>query len=657
MSDVSSSYTTPTGMTGAGGGNMLRITGMATGLDVDAMVKKMMNVEQIKLDKAKQAQQLIVWKQQAYQDIIASIKDLQSSFFDPLNPSSNLLSSNTFNSLTTNSGDNSIATATAVSGATAGTYTVNVTKLAQGAQLTSNNSFNTQFQITDIAKWSGQSITFSVDGGNAQTINLPATTDNTTTGYSSLASAINTAISSNTALNGKVSASFVQDSNGVNYIKFTPLTSSAVQITSTGVSDITTLNTNLSSASTSTSLTSLGASNSVFTLNLTLNGSTSPITVTIDNSNGTKTIGDVITQINNSTSGQVKASFDDITGKFVIKNSTTGSSSSLQITDSSGNLASLLGIPGTIANGSDAVVSIKSPGSANAAVLTESSNSFTVNNITYNLNSTGQTNITVTANTQVVHDRIKTFLDKYNAVIDKIQTKLSEKKNYDYPPLTDAQKSSMKDSDITAWNAKAQQGVLRNDDNLENLLYNLRNAFVEPLEYNGTDTKMTSLHFGNTGTGAIGIDTPNGLNAASDGDKITIIDDAKFTAAIENNTSDLIKLFTNISNDNHGNPIYSETGIFQRINNILKDNVGYVGTTYNSGILTKYANLQDDYSITGSAGQNTIPDQIYYQQLMINKINDAMSTKQELYYQQFSQLETAMNTMNAQQSQLSQMMG
>ena len=84
MSDVSSTSSTPSGMTGAGGGSMIRITGMASGLDVDGMVKKMMAGEQTKLDKANQDQQTIQWKQDAYQDIIKEIKDLQSSFLTQL---------------------------------------------------------------------------------------------------------------------------------------------------------------------------------------------------------------------------------------------------------------------------------------------------------------------------------------------------------------------------------------------------------------------------------------------------------------------------------------------------------------------------------------------------------------------------------------------
>ena len=87
MSDISSTTSTPSGMTGAGGGNMLRITGMASGLDVDAMVKKMMAAEQTKIDKAKQAQQTVQWKQDAYQDIINNIKDIQNTYFNSLNPS------------------------------------------------------------------------------------------------------------------------------------------------------------------------------------------------------------------------------------------------------------------------------------------------------------------------------------------------------------------------------------------------------------------------------------------------------------------------------------------------------------------------------------------------------------------------------------------
>jgi flagellar hook-associated protein 2 len=656
MSD--SSYTTPTGMTGAGGGNLLRITGMATGLDVDAMVKKMLTAEQTKVDKAKQDQQLLVWKQEAYQDIISSIKDLQNSFFDPLDPSKNLLSSAMYNNLATSSSNSSVLNATAQTGAAVGTYTINVTQLAKSAVISSGESLNAQVQVSNIADWSG-SITFSVDETSADPIDLSGFTpsgDNSKD-LPALASYINKQISSNASLNGKVSASYVQDSDGNNYIKFTPTTSS-INIASTDITDITDasiVGKNFISISGNTKLTSLDSSLAdKLSLNLSYNGKSMP--VELDNSasgkNGAATINDLITAIKMATGGQVTGSFDDISGKFVLQTTGTGSTTSLSVTDSS--LSTALGISGS-QQGADAVVQITSPGSTTPSTVTKNTNDFTLNNVAYSLNSIGTSTISVTADTQAVHDKIKDLLDKYNAVIDKIQTKLNEKKDYDYQPLTDAQKSEMKDSDITTWNEKAQQGILRNDDNLEKLLSDLRSAFVTPLTDSSGD-RATSVYFGNIGSGAIGIDTASGKDALTDGDKITIVDDAKLNDAILNHADDLVKLFTNVATDDSGKQIYSESGIFQRMDTVLKNNVGYTGTTYNNAILTKYANVQDDYTLYGG-GNNTLPDQLYQQQQLITKLTDAMNDKQEQYYQKFSQLETAMESLNAQQSQLSQLMG
>lgn len=660
MSDISGSYNTPSGMTGSGGGQMLRITGMATGLDVDGMVKKMMLAEQTKLDKVKQDQQLITWKQQAYQDIIKDIKDLQNSFFDPLTPANNLLSTTNYNSLIASSTNAAAINANAQTGASTGTYTINVTQIAQSATVVSNSSLNSQFKVTNTTNWSGagNSITFSVDGVNASPIDLSGftPTGDNSKDLPNLAAYINNQISNNTSLNGKVSASYVQDANGNNIIKFSPLTTSAIQINSTGVSDITSLNTNFVSASGNTKLTSLDSALNM-NLNLKLNYNGKDITVNLDNSaagkNGAATINDLITAIKSATGGQVTGSFDDMTGKFTLQTVNTGSNTSLSITGNS--LTAALGFSGNQSKqGLDAIVQITSPGASSPTTVTENSNNFTLNNMAYSLNSTGNSSISVNNNTQGVHDKIKTFLDKYNAIIDKIQTKLNEKKNRDYPPLTDTQKSTMKDSDIAAWNAKAQQGILRNDSNLQKLLSDLRSAFVSPVT-DAAGKNVSSVYFGSYGSGAIGIDTPSGANSVTDGDKISISDDIKLNDAILNHGDDLIKLFTNVVTDNNGKQIFNQSGILQRMNTILQSNVGYTGTTFNNAILTKYANVQDDFSINGGAGTNTLPDQIYYKQLMIKKMADAMTTKQEQYYKQFSQLETAMNTLNAQQAQLSQL--
>lgn len=661
MSTTTSSTTsTPTGSTGAGGGNMLRITGLNTGLDIDAMVKKMLTADQTKIDKAKQQQQLIQWRQEAYQSIIKDVKDLQSSYFDVAKSANNLLSSGNYNNMTANSLDTTGAvSAKAAAGTAAGTYKIKVNDIAQAAVITSTNSVNSQYKIaTDVSNWKNGTISFAVTGGTTASLDLTGFTGTgtSTTDVNNLTSYINNQINIK-GLNGEVSASVVTDSTGNNYIKFTPASGTNVNMTTSGITDIGDGAKTLISTSSSTKLTDLKSNlNTSIALQLNYNGK--DVTVTLDNSNGTATIDDLNTAIKNATGGAVIGKFDDMTGKFQLQTTTTGSTSSLSV--ESGTSSDLLtalnmSVSASPAQGSDANVTITQPGSTTGTTLTESSNNFTVNGVSYSITGTtdSDVSISVTQDTSKMHDLISNFIDKYNNVVGEIQDKLSEKKDYGYQPLTDSQKSSMSATDITNWETKAKQGILRNDDNLQNILDNLTSAFTSPV-LDSSGKSVSTLYFGSHGSNAIGIDTSDDV---TQGGKISITDDEKFTDAITNHADEIMKLFTTTSTSTDKATNFNQSGIFQRLSQILTDNVGMIGTSYNSSILTKYANLQDDYSSTGSSGTGTLPDQIYEQQLIITNLTTRMSDDQTKYYNQFTQLETAMEQLNAQQSTISSYFG
>jgi Flagellar capping protein len=584
MSDVSS---TSSGMTGAGGGSLLRITGMSTGLDVDAMVKKMMTAEQTKLDKAKQDQQTMQWKQEAYQDIIKDVKDLQSSFFDSGSSDKNILSSTNFAPFTVSgvagaTVDTSVATFTPGVGAQTGKYTIKVDKLAAGAGV--SNTVNTSITATP-----------------------PSTKATLATKLTDI----------DTSLTGNIQ------------------------------------------------------------LVLNVNGGTSNITVSLNNT-GTSTLGDLVNAINNQGSGSVKASFSELTGKFKLNTATAGESTSLIIkSGTAAKLSSVIGFTaanngttttadwtvsktstdtaaGTIETGQNAIVRITPPGGTEVTLTDKTSNNFTIDGMNYILSSESTATVNVGSDTTKVYDKIKGFIDKYNTIVDKIQTDLTEKKSSSYKPLTDAQKESMSSSQITAWETKAKVGILRNDSNLQKMLTDLRSAFT-------TAVSNTGFSMGKYSSNSIGLDTSD--DYAKPG-HIDIVDSSKLKAAISSNSNQILKMFTNVSAATDGSTTYSssttqykEDGIFTRIKSILQTNVGYTNTTLNTAILTAYANKQYDYSSTGISGKNTIPDQLYKQELMIKKITTSMSTKQEQYYKKFSQLETAMTTLNAQQSQLSSLTG
>ena len=567
MADSTSSM--PVGATGAGGGNMLRITGLNTGLDIDAMVKKMLTADQTKIDQAKQQQQLIQWRQEAYQSIIKDVKDLQSTYFDITKSASYLLSSGSYNNMVAVSDSPSDIYATTNSNAVAGNYKVLVKQLARSAAVAGSD--------------------------------------------------------------------IVKTSSGAN-------------------------------ASTSTKLTDIDSSLSgEITLQLKYNGNEKTITL---NNSGNATVKDLIDKIKNDTNGAVTAKLDDLTGKFVIQTSDTGAQSTLEI-ESSGSSSKLLEkfnltSPDKI-EGQNAIVGIKEPGSDSYVKTEQKSNSFTINGVNYNIYSTtpntdidtsdptklvgdNPIGISVNQDTSKMHDLITSFIDKYNNLVGEIQDKLSEKKDYDYSPLTDSQKSGMSDTDITNWENKAKEGILENDDNLQQLLDDLTSAFNTPVvDENGKS--VSTVYFGSIGSSAIGIDTSNDY---TQGGKLSITDEQKFTDALTNHADEVMKLFTTTSDSTNSTDKFKQSGIFERIDDILNKNVGIVGSTsLNSGILTTYTNFQDDYTVNGGGGTGTLPDQIYQKQLLINTLTDRMNDDQTKYYNQFTQLEVAMEQLNAQQSTLS----
>lgn len=636
MADTS---TTTTGITGAGGGNMLRITGMASGLDVDAMVKKMMAGQQTKIDEAKQAQQLVQWKKDAYQDIIKDVKDFQSTYFDPLKSDTYILSDKMFSCFDTTVTDPTVLSATALVGAKAGAYTVSFGSdghLASAAAI-EGSMLNASKAFTATTNWDGgttaKTIGFTVNGGTTQTITLSKDYSNDTT---ALMNDINDQISANTSLNGKIKACLVDAGADGKKVQFQVLSSDIVKMDSstTTVADLSGVKGKVINPSLSNTMSDLGLG-AASSIQFTYNGTSYTVDV-----NTTDKISDVINNINLKTGGKVTGSFNQLSNKFTIQSATTGSSNSIQITSD----FSPLGLAnGTSDTGEDALVYITEPGGTSTAV-SKSSNSFAIDGISYNLNKKQDTTFTVTQDADKVYDKINDFITKYNTIIDKIQTKLSEKKNKDYKPLTDSQKSSMSTSDITSWETKAKEGILRNDDNLSQLLTSLRSSFTGAVKGN-------TLNFGKYGTNAIGIDTSDDQ---SNGGKMYIADKTKLLDVIKNHSDQLQQLFCNTSTNTDATQKFNEQGIFSRVKSIFESNVGMVGTTYNSSILTKYANFQDDYSVTGSSGTNTLPDQIYRQQQIITELNQKYQTQQEAYYKQFSTLETTLNSLNTQQSWLSQ---
>lgn len=534
--------------------DMLRITGLSTGMDTTNMVNQMMKPYNMKLDKMKQDKQIIQWKQDIYRDIMKDILDLRSSFMDAAKPENNVLSSNTYAAYEANitSGSDMLTVSTSSISVT-GQYKVDVNQLATKARFEGNKLITTA--------------------------GIQAT------------------------LSNKLSDLSINDGKIIDGKKLK---------------------------------IELGT------------GESYEISLSAD-----KTIGSIIDDINTNMSGKVSARYSELSGTIIVESATTGQDVSLKMTDTTSPLDTTftaLNALGIISGGDtsistvgkDADVTITPPGGSAVSGIKKSTNSFTIDGVTYNLLKEGTgAAFTINPSEQKTFDKIKSFIDKYNSVIDKIQTKISEKREYGYLPLTDDQKKDMKEDEIKNWEDKAKQGLLKGDFTLQNLLSDLRKAFTTPVT-------ATEYSFGNYGNTSIGLDTSSNYG---DGGKIIIKDETKLKQAIRNNPQDIMKLFTNISTNVDVNAQYNETGIFKRIEGIIKANLGPIG-------LLKGA-LIDKAGYTGSKSEfsNILSEQIIEREKRIAEFQSSLSSKEDKFYKQFASLEKYMNQMNSQSAWLSQQMG
>lgn len=117
---------------------MSRITGLATGLDIDSLVEETMNAYQTKIDAIDQQKQIAELQQELYRDVIKECRDFYNDYFD-ITKSDSLLKSSNWVGVSFSSSSSAV-TVTANSNVEVANYTVNVTQLATAPKYTLKDS-------------------------------------------------------------------------------------------------------------------------------------------------------------------------------------------------------------------------------------------------------------------------------------------------------------------------------------------------------------------------------------------------------------------------------------------------------------------------------------------------------------------------------------
>ncbi len=330
------------------------------------------------------------------------------------------------------------------------------------------------------------------------------------------------------------------------------------------------------------------------------------------------TLQNMINTINTDKTANVTMKYSRLSDSFTLESDSGGADSVISITNFKGNAfgsASAFKIgTGTFKNGNNSEAVI------NGTTVTRNSNEFTIDSIIYDLKKVTQGTTEETVTFSLEHDTSSTvtavtkFINAYNELFSKLADLSEESDNSsDYPPLTDAQKDSMSEEQITAWETKAKSGLLRHNKDLSGLMTGLKNAFYSSL--GGTGKNSTE----------IGITTAGYFD--SNPGQITL-DESKLTEALRTSPDTVIGMFTNGSSS----AASSEQGLIYK----LKTSI------------SKYTS-----SITNA--MKTATKQITTYDTEISSLEDKLGQLADSYYAKFSRMETALSKLNSQSSYISQL--
>ncbi|WP_027399716.1 flagellar filament capping protein FliD [Anaerovorax odorimutans] len=349
---------------------------------------------------------------------------------------------------------------------------------------------------------------------------------------------------------------------------------------------------------------------------------------------GSKSIKNVIDTINSSNAG-VSIKYLSVTDKFSVSATDSGSLGNVNISDTSGNLASILiGTAGTdynINEGKDAVMKISYDGGVTESELIRNSNTFSIDGANITLNSTFSEGDAVTfTSKQNADDMVKVIKDMvndYNEIIELVNTEVSTKRNRDYKPLTNEQEEGMTDSQIEEWNKKAKAGMLFADSDLRTLTSELRFAFSFAVPNSGSISD-------------IGLSTSSNYQ---DNGKI-LVDEEKLKKALEERPDEVKNMFT-MPKSTESTATQYDAGIMTRVKGIFDKYSAKMGE---KGIFIKKAGLENSYL--------TLDSDIYKSMKEIDEQVERLSTslkaEEDRYYTQFTALEKYISQMNTQSSWL-----
>lgn len=648
----------------------VRMTGLASGLDTESLVKQLSDAYQTKVDNAKKKQTKAEWKKEAWASLNTKLMDFYKGALNTFK------SAGTYNIKLVNGTLNGVKV-TANSKAVSGNHKIQV-KSTANAQMWTGHKINTgtytassYTAITDTSKKiselydkNGYSIQNALNGSsftvqNAEDgskVDVNINIDENTT-VDDLLQDINT------QLDGTgLKASMTQGR-----LTFTNETATETTDPATGTATYSGGRSLMITAANETSAKALGliydasgkgmtvkskseisgnevntVSGSAFaydkqvTADSKVTGSSKLVDLGIAQGtsikvNGTEIVVDRTTTMDSLASAMAKtginASYDTNQGRFYLSSKNTGVENAFTVEADDATLAALGlnltdGEAGKI-DASDASLVY------NGVEYTQATNSFNINGLTMDVSSVGgEQAFSVDTDVDGIYDKVKSFVKEYNTLITEMNKLYDASSSRGYEPLTSDEKDAMTDEDIKNWENKIKGSLLRRDSTISTLLTSMRTTLNKSVEVTNSDG--TTSRYALSSFGIVTSDyTEKGqlhIQGNADDSDFAGLDD-KLKAAISDNPEALMKTLTTLGDE-----------IYKNFQSSMKRVVGVRSS------LTFYNDLEMD-------------DDIKSYKEDVTSLQKKLQDEQDKYYKQFSSMETALTKLQSQQTYISQLFG
>ena len=414
---------------------MTRITGLATGLDVDTLVKETMQAYQTKIDTVDQQKKVVELQQEMYREVITDCRNFYNDYFDISKSNSILLQKNW--SATTFESSSSAVTVIGGAGAEAANYSVKVESIAKAASFKLESS-----KANGIVYINNVKVELGNDKSDAEKVKLI-----------------------NEALKGKgITAKYSEFEKGIilttdklgsdETISFTTQAPKEMQEKNDYFKDL--------------------IKDFEDNKNVTITNGRKEFTFKIDVTQVTVDCTDGISE------EKIKEAMKK-TGMDIVEEKSGG----FKITYPADSKA-------VKANGSDCKATITKDGKT-YEVEGNKTNNITLDGVTFKFNNVTKEDAQITGKADVtkVKENIVKFVNDYNKLMEKLNTLITEKRDKSYMPLTDAQRKEMSESEIELWEKKVKEGQLSRDSDLTRI----RNAMKSTMSslVGGTSSSLKSI--------------------------------------------------------------------------------------------------------------------------------------------------------------------